>query len=697
MNNNELYFDPLLSVGAYDVSQTLKTLSNRYIANNPQKPLTLREQSADCFLQEFSGRFIFDFEKKHPDAQKGDYAYAFAYAYMSEEGPAVMGFRAKTPAWVYMNGELIFETQSFDEGQYKPRSVCFTLKKGINTFLVKCKKNALGFGCEFGSAGLQNGALVFLNPISSEQGKRGWAYTLPQKEDIFSDSSTFPKVGDSPEELWLPVENNTPIPLWKMFGTDAGYIYLVSSLLNGGTKKEYHFKGEVSDICTVYIDGEKAFQGKNEVTFKQTLSSGFHQVCVEIKCEEGSRCSFDLSADGGFTLENILHDPHSKWLCMGKLKSHEEELLVNPDMLRVYEDCYWKTEMGDDIRLSSESAFYGRWTYPLGVVLYGLNEAAKEIGDTHIREYANAHISRLAHSYEYALWDTKKYGRANLDYQLMMIDSLDYCGSCGNAMLNILDYGDDRVKKLADDIASFMANGQERLSNGMFYRIAKGTYQENTIWADDLYMSVPFLCRYYKATGNNAFLEDAVKQFKGYYEYLYMPDKKIMSHVYGLNYNEKNEIPWGRGNGWVVFALSELLMVLPENHSEKEFLLSFFKELCEGILSYQDENGMWRQVIDEPSAYIESSCTSMFICAFSRGLQNGWLTEDKFAKAVYDGWKALCTYCIDCGGNLYGVCRGSMLSFRREYYLNELGWNLNDQHGTGIALLAGVEVLRLQK
>jgi rhamnogalacturonyl hydrolase YesR len=27
-------------------------------------------------------------------------------------------------------------------------------------------------------------------------------------------------------------------------------------------------------------------------------------------------------------------------------------------------------------------------------------------------------------------------------------------------------------------------------------------FHENTMWADDLYMSTPFLCRYYQLTGD---------------------------------------------------------------------------------------------------------------------------------------------------------------------------------------------------
>ena len=50
-------------------------------------------------------------------------------------------------------------------------------------------------------------------------------------------------------------------------------------------------------------------------------------------------------------------------------------------------------------------------------------------------------------------------------------------------------------------------------------------------------------------------------------------------------------IPWGRGNGWVVFSLSELLAVLPKDHALRPDLLTMFRELSEGLLAQQDADG----------------------------------------------------------------------------------------------------------
>jgi len=86
----------------------------------------------------------------------------------------------------------------------------------------------------------------------------------------------------------------------------------------------------------------------------------------------------------------------------------------------------------------------------------------------------------------------------------------------------------------------------------------------------------------------------------------------------------------------------------------------------------------------------------MFACAFARGVRNSWLVNpDKYIEAVCRAWKGLCSEAIDIYGNVYGICRGSGFSFSEDYYKNDLGWLLNDTHGTGIVLLAGVEYGKL--
>ena len=355
------------------------------------------------------------------------------------------------------------------------------------------------------------------------------------------------------------------------------------------------------------------------------------------------------------------------------------------------EDWLPKPSASYDLRAVGGSTTFGKATYPAGVALYGLYETGKKLKDEALCGYVKAHIKTAAAMQHRALAEKAKYGVPLVNRQLTCTDCLDDCGSFANAVLNCYDGEEmpaeelELIKKSAD----WILNGQERLENGMFYRLKEGHNHYNTIWADDLFMSVPFLCRYYKRTGEKKVIADAQNQLKCFYEKLYMEDKQLMSHVYSLTHNTVTAIPWGRGNGWVLFTLSESL-----NVEENEFLLDFFRRLCAGVLNCQDKDGMWHQLLDDRDSYAETSCTAMFVCAFARGVKSGRLGAE-YAESAKKGWAALAKNAIAANGDVTGVCRGSGYSFRREYYKHELTSKINDVHGIGIVLLAGIEASEL--
>lgn len=103
-------------------------------------------------------------------------------------------------------------------------------------------------------------------------------------------------------------------------------------------------------------------------------------------------------------------------------------------------------------------------------------------------------------------------------------------------------------------------------------------------------------------------------------------------------------------------------------------------------------------MLNRTDSYEETSCTSMFIYAYARGIQEGWFEHpDSYLEAVRKGWEGMTRLSIDYKGNIYGVCRGSGYSFTALYYRDDLGWNLNDTHGIGIVLLAGIEAHKMNQ
>jgi rhamnogalacturonyl hydrolase YesR len=394
-----------------------------------------------------------------------------------------------------------------------------------------------------------------------------------------------------------------------------------------------------------------------------------------------------------------VHGRCTPWLLLGPMAAEMPDLRQLTQLPGVlmgpHGPCVWRTGYENTaLRPYVESKLFGRWTYPLGVTLYGLLTFGLSMGYPDVVHYVRSHLRQVTGAQAYALWDTNRYGFAGINQQLCWLDALDDCGSFGAFMLTCLPPQEmAEARAIADTIADYMMERQPRLSDCTFVR------RDDTLWADDLYMSVPFLCRYGVLTGDARYLDECARQYAGFRSHLYMPEKRVIAHMKCMRRNRKNGIPWSRGNGWVLFSLSELMERLPADHPSRGELLQFYAELSQGVLALQDEQGLWHQILDEPDTYREASSTAMFLCALARGIRCGYLPRAlhrQAREAVYQAWKGLARHCIDRDGNLYGVCRGSGFSFSRAYYRG-LTWNFNDTHGIGIVILAGMEMLRLQR
>ncbi|MCM3128022.1 glycoside hydrolase family 105 protein [Paenibacillus provencensis] len=493
-----------------------------------------------------------------------------------------------------------------------------------------------------------------------------------------------------------------------------------SRLDHRGTSSERRvtWKGLHVGTFKLYVDGNLLYasdqdQGYFEV--ETELDYGMHDVVV-VSARTRQAWGFDLDVFAGeetgealtwsrpYPIEGLT----GHWLYLGPFsKDRVPQPRDVPHMDCLFgegdERTYFRADQpAARIRPYLESRLYGKWNYPLGVTLYGILETGRELSRPDYIDYAAGHIEQCTSLDELVMWDIERHGAPGMNHQLALIDSLDDCGSFGATMLRAHVLKELRgAEEAAHRIAAYITHEQDRLPDGTLYRYRSfSELMVNTIWCDDLYMSTPFLSQYYKLTGETRYLDDAAAQFLLYKKRLYMPEQRMMHHVYNLNFDKGCTVPWGRGNGWVLFSLTELLTVLPETHPNYNDLLHFYRELCEGYLAVQDEQGLWHQVLTDHESYSETSCSSMFIYAFSRGIRYGWLPEEiqrQYAEAVFRGYEGIIRHCIDRDGNVYGVCRGSGYSFSPNYYKERLSWLLNDTHGIGIVLLAGIESLRLRE
>src|SRR5262249_51248903 len=138
--------------------------------------------------------------------------------------------------------------------------------------------------------------------------------------------------------------------------------------------------------------------------------------------------------------------------------------------------------------------------------------------------------------------------------------------------------------------------------------------------------------------------------------------------------------------------MSELLRSLPQDNPDRPRIVKGYKLMMESLLKYQDENGMWHQIIDDSQSWPESSCTGMFAFAFISGVKNGWLDEASYGPAARKAWIGLVGY-IDDKSDVREVCEGTNKKNDRQYYLDRKR-NVGDMHGQAPVLWCATALLR---
>ena len=103
-----------------------------------------------------------------------------------------------------------------------------------------------------------------------------------------------------------------------------------------------------------------------------------------------------------------------------------------------------------------------------------------------------------------------------------------------------------------------------------------------------------------------------------------------------------------------------------------------YKKMMGALKTYQAPSGLWRQLVDNPQAWDETSCTGMFTYALITGVQHGWL-DASYGDVARRGWIGLCGK-INPDGNVRDVCMGTNQKDDTQYYLDRPR-AVGDPHG----------------
>lgn len=241
-------------------------------------------------------------------------------------------------------------------------------------------------------------------------------------------------------------------------------------------------------------------------------------------------------------------------------------------------------------------------------------------------------------------------------------------------------------REILEQILNQILNKQSRLADGTLCRPEP---VEQTVWADDMFMSVPFLLSMAELNKDSNLYDEAAFQVLHINHYLTDPRTNLCRHGWYNQTKEFAPVAWSRANGWVVWAMSEALLKLPTHHKDYKKIKALFTKRLITLLDYQSESGLWPQVLDDPDSYLETSGSAMFGLALARAINHKWISQ-RYIPQLMKTWKAVSAQ-INEEGAVYGICEGTDMGKDTDFYKNRK-ISESDPRGMGGVLTFGTEM-----
>ncbi|MGD8780461.1 MAG: glycoside hydrolase family 88 protein [Ignavibacteria bacterium] len=508
-----------------------------------------------------------------------------------------------------------------------------------------------------------------------------------------------------------------------------GVYYSLSNLKCAGDTT-LTFGTGYSGVVKIWVNGSPVFEGSNDEpvevkeiayglfefpdTFDVNVKKGLNEILIKlVSLNEYPKVYLreiteeqEAPHSAEFVLENSSEEFELKWMSIGtfpQLTNVEESAAFKYPPEEKFKDYYefdgeiyaWnggRKNILCELVIKPDNSYqresYLEWHYANGTVMSGMLAVADKVGGNEYKKFVNKFCDFTIENYDYFEWQYKTLNALRgTNHRIYRKSMLDDTGSPALPFVQLyMEKENESYKKIIDEMFNYVVNGQVRLDDGTLCRPEP---VEMTVWADDLFMSVPFLIRMAKITGDEKYYDDAALQVVKFYDLLFDEEAGLNKHGWFDNKKERSIAFWGRANGWMIWATSEALLNLPHNHPSYSKILELFEAHIEGVAKYQAESGLWHQVLDHPESFEETSCTSMYLLGMIRGVQNGWL-DGSFKDNIEKAWKGLKTKIKD-DGTVIDICRGTGIGYDLEFYYNRKRFD-NDPRGLGAVLTAVAEM-----
>ena len=320
--------------------------------------------------------------------------------------------------------------------------------------------------------------------------------------------------------------------------------------------------------------------------------------------------------------------------------------------------------------------------------MYGAVQAAHYSKDQEWLDEVNAMLDKYPYEFE----TSKFYFKYN--FSNYRVGGL---AKSWSAMKGYFDNGHkEQIKKYAEETMN-----APKSSDGIL--CAPWCPERELIWIDIIYAVVPYMLYAGLLFKEDRYIDFAVDQTIKMYDVFIDKSNGLLHQGRGFmgDLTTISEDYWGRGNGWGYIGLTELIRYLPKNHIRYNEILERYISLSEALIKYQDHRGLWRQIINEPLAWEESSGSALFLYGFGVGMRLGILDKDKYMPVFEKGLVGLMKYCVGDDFSVDRCCHGCLCpgdtperKGKVESYLVDVKPMLDDGHSFGPVILAMLEAHR---
>lgn len=341
-----------------------------------------------------------------------------------------------------------------------------------------------------------------------------------------------------------------------------------------------------------------------------------------------------------------------------------------------------------------ERGLFRLTSYEWGVTYAAMLAVAQSTGDEAYHTYVTNRFRLLNETAPHFRRVMNDFGVIDPQMRQMLTPhALDDAGAMCAAMIKAqLNDKEMDFRLLIDNYINYIMYHEHRLSDGTF---ARNRPQRNTLWLDDMFMSVPAIVQMGRLTGEAKYYNEAVRQVRQFSQRMFVPEKGLYRHGWVEGMPDHPSFHWGRANGWAILTLTEVLDALPKNHPAYEEILAQYRAHIRGITSYQSGEGFWHQLLDRNDSYLETSATAIFVYCIARGINNGWIDAIAYGPVAQLGWHAVSTQ-INAAGEVENTCVGTGMGFDPAFYYYR-PVNVYAAHGYGPVLWAGAEMINLLK